>query len=152
MYLAILQRWASPPERVPTGRSRLRYPRPISSRAVSRAPMTAFKSTASGSDSPRIHALSREMGIAHASAILTPSILQVNTFGFSLVPPQSGQVPIVSIGFSTTACRRPSSELMIDLYIRGIIPSYLADLGQLAGGFFSRIWGLFRKRSSSSGE
>ena len=92
------------------------------------------------------------MGIAQASAMFFPSILQVNTFGFSRVPPQSGQVPITSIGLSTAACRSPSSELMMDRYIRGMIPSYFADLGQLDGGFLSRICGLFRKRSSSSGE
>ena len=47
---------------------------------------------------------------------------------------------------------KPSSELMILRYIRGISPSYLAVLGQLDGGFFSFIWGEFRNRSSSSGE
>ena len=114
--------------------------------------MAALRSTASGSARSRIQALSREMDMAQASAILTPSILQVNTFGFSRVPPQSGQVPITSIGLSTAACRRPSSELMMDRYIRGMRPSYFADLGQLEGGFFSRICGLFRNRSSSSGE
>ncbi len=114
--------------------------------------MAAFRSAASGSVSPCTQAFSRVTLIAQTSAIFLPSILQVSTFGLRRVPPQSGQVPIVSIGFSTAACSSPSSELMMLRYIRGIRPSYLAVFGQFFGGFLRRICGLLRKRSSSSGE
>ena len=92
------------------------------------------------------------MDIEHTSAMFFPSMRQESALGPRRVPPQSGQVPIVSIGLRTDACRRPSSELMMLLYMRGISPSYLAVFGQLAGGFLSFICGLLRKRSSSSGE
>ena len=113
--------------------------------------MAAFKSTASGLPRLRIQAFSREMDMAHTCAMFSPSILQLRTLGLSLVPPQSGQVPIRSIGLSTAAWSSPSSELMMLRYIRGIRPSYFALFGQPAGGFLSRICGLFRNRSSSSG-
>ncbi len=91
------------------------------------------------------------MLMAVTSAMLRPPILQERIFSLRRVPPQSGQVPIVSIGLSTEAWSSPSSELMMLRYIRGMRPSYLAVLGQLEGGFFSLICGELRKRSSSSG-
>ena len=113
--------------------------------------MAAFKSAASGSAMELIQRLSFVMLNAQASAMFIPSILHESTRLLSRVPPQSGHVPMRNIGFSTAACSRPSSELMMERYIRGIRPSYFAVFGQLAGGFFNLICGLFRNRSSSSG-
>jgi hypothetical protein len=48
-------------------------------------------------------------------------------------------MPMRNIGSSTLLWSKPSSELMMLRYIRGINPSYFALLGQFFGGFFNRI-------------
>ena len=76
-----------------------------------------------------------------AWAMLSPPMRQERTAGFSRVPPQSGQGPVVVIGSSSCRWSLPSSLRMMLRYMRVISPSYLAVLGHPWGGFFRRIWG-----------
>ena len=65
--------------------------------------MACFKSAANGEVSEPIHWFSLVMDIALTSAMFFPSILHDNTRLLRRVPPQSGQVPMRSIGLSTAA-------------------------------------------------
>ena len=151
MYFAILMRCASPPESVPVPRLNDRYPRPICISACRRLASSRLMSTASGSSMAATNSTRSEIGMSPTSAMFLPFMRHERIFSFRRVPLQSGQVPIVSIGFIAAAWSRPSSEFMMLRYIRGTRPSYLAVFGQFDGGFFNFICGEYRKRSSSSG-
>ena len=92
----IFVRWASPPESVPDGRSRLRYPSPIVTNESSVCRRLPSSGATDGSSRPRTHSARSLICIAHASAMLTPRIFEDRAASLSRVPPQSGQADRVT--------------------------------------------------------
>ena len=122
----ILVRCASPPDSVPDGRSRLRYPSPISTNESSRCPRLRSSGATPGSSSPRTHVARSVICIAQASAIETPRIFEDRAGAASRVPSHSGQA------WNTTArstnarmcgCMLATSLESIDFWILGTSPS-----------------------------
>ena len=81
----------SPPDRVPDGRSRLRYPSPIPTNESRVSESTARSGATDGSSRSRIQSARSLICIAQASAMLMPRILDDRAASLRRVPPHSGQ-------------------------------------------------------------
>ena len=125
-WRTILTRCASPPDRVPAGRSRDRYPSPISTKESRLSRSAASSGATGGASSPRTQPARSLICIAQASAMLAPLIFDDLANSVSRVPPHSGQAVNVTAR-STNArmcgCIPSVSFDSIDLWIRGTRPS-----------------------------
>ena len=120
-----LVRWASPPDSVPAGRSRDRYPRPMSVKAsrVSRSPPSSGATV--GSSSARTHSARSLICIWHSSAMFLPATREDRAVSLSRVPPQSGQevkVTARSTKARMCGCMASTSLLRNVFWICGMIP------------------------------
>jgi hypothetical protein len=86
----ILVRCASPPDSVPDGRSRLRYPSPISTKESKVCPSVASSGATEGAVMPRTHSARSLICMAQASAMLMPSTRDDRAAALSRPPPHSG--------------------------------------------------------------
>ena len=122
----IFVRCASPPDSVPDGRSRLRYPSPISTNESSVCRSFASRGATDGSFRSRTHSARSLICIAQASAMLILLIFDDRAASLSRVPLHSGQVLNVTAR-STNArmcgCIASTSLDRNDFWIRGTRPS-----------------------------
>ena len=99
----IFTRWASPPERVPDGRSSDRYPSPISTNESSVCCSVTSNGATDGSSRPCTHVAKSVICMAQASAMLMVPILEERAASLSRVPSQSGQ--LVNVTARSTKAR-----------------------------------------------
>ncbi len=137
-------RCASPPERVPAGRSSDRYPSPISTKESNVWRRVSSNGANVGSSRPRTHSAKSLICIAQASAIEVPLIVTDRAASFRRVPSQSGHVVNVTAR-STNAriwgCIASTSLDRNDFWILGISPSYvrlMLSTLTLVGSLYSR--------------
>ena len=98
----------------------------MSTNESSVCPSDSSSGATDGSSSPCTHSARSRICIAHASAMLTPSIFDDRAASLSRVPPQSGQAVNVMTR-STKArmwgCIASTSLDSIDFWIFGITPA-----------------------------
>src|ERR687895_1592116 len=140
----ILVRCASPPDRVPDGRSSERYPNPISANESKRCCSPMSSGATDGSARPRTQSARSLTCIAQASAMLIPAIFDDRASLVSRVPSHSGQVVNVtarSTKARTWGCSASTSLDRNDFWICGIRPAYVRLIPStliLVGSLYSR--------------
>ena len=124
----IFVRCDSPPDRVPVGRSRERYPNPISANESRTSCSPVSSGATDGSSRSRTQPARSLICIEQTSAMFFPSIFDERASLLSRVPSHSGQVWNVTAR-STNArmcgCIASTSLDSIDFWILGISPSYV---------------------------
>ena len=124
----ILVRCALPPDSVPAGRSSDKYPKPLSTNVSSIASRFSIASFTWGLSSDATHSASSLICIPAASAIETPSIVDVRAPSLSRVPWQSGHGLYVTARSTTSricGCIDSRSFDSIEFLRCGTKPSYV---------------------------